>query len=127
MAAAVLAVVVYFTTKDKISAAVLAVAGIALAAYGARLPRQLQYSLNGMSLTIGQKSYGLDLFRSFSIIDDGAFSSIVFMPMKRFAPQVTVYYDPKDEEKIVTLLAERLPMEDRQRDAVEKFMRRIRF
>jgi hypothetical protein len=49
------------------------------------------------------------------------------MPLKRFAPVVAAYYDPKDETKIAEILTERLPMENRQHDPVERFMRRIRF
>jgi hypothetical protein len=122
-----IAALVWLLTKDKISAGVVIVAGIALAGYGARKPRQLEYELDPEGLRIGEKYYAYDAFRSFAVLDEGAFSSIAFMPLKRFAPLTTIYYDPADEERIINLLADRLPMEDRQHDIIDRFMRRIRY
>jgi hypothetical protein len=51
----------------------------------------------------------------------------VFTPLQRFSPLTTIYYDPNDEERIVDLLANRLPMEERKRDAIDRLMWRIRF
>ncbi len=124
---AVLAFGVFLLTKDKISTAVVLVAGVALGIYGARKPRQLQYALNEQGLTIGDKHYSYDQFRSFVVIDEGAFSSIAFTPLRRFGQLTTIYYDPKDEDAIIALLADRLPMEEKGRDAVDSFMKRIRF
>lgn len=127
LVAAALAAITYLITRDKITTGVVVACGVALAAYGTRKPRQLQYVLDGSGLTIGLKHYVYEQFRSFSVIDEGPFSSITFMPMKRFAPMAAMYYDPKDEAKIVAILSDKLPMENRQFDVVDRFMRRIRF
>jgi hypothetical protein len=127
LAALVLAAIIFLLTKDKISTGVVVAVGIAFAGYGARKPRQLQYVLNDSGLSIGDKHYGWGHFRSFAVIDEGAFSNILFMPLKRFSPLITVYYDPKDEAKIMPLLSDRLPMEDRDHDVVDRLMHRIRF
>ena len=47
--------------------------------------------------------------------------------MKRFAPLTTIYYDPQIEEKIFNILADQLPLEERQPDAVDRLMAKIRF
>lgn len=125
--AAVLAALVWLFTKDKISTGVVVVAAITFASYGARKPRQLQYQLTESGLMVGEKYHDYQEFRSFSVVPEGAFSSIVFMPLKRFAPLTTIYYDPADEAKIIDLLAERLPHEERQKDLIDRLMWRIRF
>lgn len=118
---------VYLITRDYISVGVVVVAGLLLGTYGARQPRQLQYQLNDHGLAIGPKTYTFDQFRSFSVVSEGAFSSITFMPLKRFAPPISIYYAPEDEEKIVNLLSQALPIEQRRLDAVDNLMRKIRF
>ena len=117
----------YVLTKDLISAAVVVLASIIFAVYGAHKPRQLEYRVDIRAVTIGGKTYGYDQFRSFSVIPEGAFSSIVFMPLKRFAVPITIYYAPQDEDKIVELLSVQLPYEQRRRDAVDSLMRKVRF
>lgn len=127
LGALLLAALVFLLTKDKISTGVVIVAGLALGIYGARKPQQLRYELNEQGVGIGQKFYAYNQLRSFAIIDEGAFSSISFTPLNRFGQLITIYFDPADEERIVDLLANRLPLEERGHDAVDKFMKRIRF
>jgi hypothetical protein len=49
------------------------------------------------------------------------------MPLKRFMPPLSLYMDPADEEKIVDVLADYLPVEQREQDPIDKLMRRLRF
>lgn len=124
----VAAVIIFLLTGgDKITTGVVVIAFLSLGAYASRKPRELQYSLQDGGLSIGGKYFLYDEFRSFSIVDDGALASIVFSPMKRFGQLLTVYFDPRDGDAIIDLLSDRLPLEDRQHDAVERLMRKIRF
>lgn len=127
LGAVVIAALVWLVTKDVVSSVVILFAAFVFGFYAKRQPRELAYRLDGGGLTIAQKLYPYANFRSFGVVDEGAFSSIVFMPLKRFAPLVTIYYAPEDEEAIVGLLSDRLPMENRQKDALERLMWRIRF
>ena len=127
VAALIVAAVIFLLTHDKISTGVIVLAAVVLGIFGARKPRVLNYKLDGAGLNIGQKFYDYNLFKSFAVIEEGAFSSIILMPMKRFMPSLSLYYAPDDENKIVDILAERLPFENRKQDAVDSFMRRIRF
>lgn len=127
LATLVIAGLVYLVTRDIISTIVVLVGALALGVLGGRKPKQLQYHLDGSGVTIGQKRYVYEMFRSFSVVPEGAFSSIVFMPLKRFAPLTTIYYAPEDEDKIIDVLTQRLPFEERKADAVDNLMRRIRF
>lgn len=121
------AFLVWLLTKDKISAAVVLFGALMLGIYAGRQPRQLEYLIDETGLTIGEKYYPYDSFRSFAVVAEGAFSSIIFMPLKRFAPAISIYYAPQDEAAIVDLLAVRLPSEDLRKDPIDRLMSRIRF
>jgi len=127
LAAILVAAVTYLLTRDVVSAVVIIIVGAALASFGARKPRQLQYALDGQGLKVGDRYFPLDSFRSFAVSDEGAFSGIIFRPLKRFGQLITIYVDPADEEKIVDILSNRLPFDQKSTDAVDQFMKRIRF
>lgn len=122
-----LAAIIYLLTHDKVSTGVVVVAAFILGIYAARKPRVLEYRLDDTGLSVGGKAYSYNLFKSFAVVDEGAFASIVLMPLKRFMPVLTIYYAPEDEPKILKMLSEHLPVEEHRYDAVDSFLRRIRF
>jgi hypothetical protein len=123
----IVAGLIYIFTQDLVSVAVVVVGAALLGIYGARQPRQLKYRLDSAGVSIGDKSYAYADFRSFAVLPEGAFSSIVLMPLKRFSPSLTIYYALHDEEKIMAILGRELPFEPQRRDIVESLMKRIRF
>lgn len=127
LSAAVLAALIYLITHDTISVGIIVFVAVLLGISAARKPRVLHYQLNGSGLAIGEKFYAYAEFKSFSVMQEGAFSSIMFLPLKRFMPPISIYYDPKDEDRIVEVLAYFLPMEARTHDLVDSFIKRIRF
>lgn len=126
-AAVVVAVVVYFLTKDFVSPAVVVVIGVAFAVFGARKPQVLQYSVSNVGVQIGQKQYPFGMFRTFSVLEEDATRSILLMPLQRFNLPISIYYDPADEQQIVAALASHLPHEERSIGQIDNFMRKIRF
>lgn len=125
--AAAIVAAVYLITHDVVSTAVVAVFAVIFGVVAARPPRVMHYQLANTGVAIGNRYYPFRDFRAFSVIDEGAFSSIVFWPMKRFRPSLGIYYAPADEDKIVDVIAAQLPLEMHQLDAIERLMRRIRF
>jgi hypothetical protein len=119
--------VIYFLTRDFISAGAVLVGALFLAIMASRHPRQLDYRLDGNGIGIGERYQEYEEFRSFAVVPESGLSSIIFMPLKRFSPHTIIYYDPSDEDKIITLLNRHLPFEAHQPDVVEKVMRRIRY
>jgi hypothetical protein len=120
-------VVVYLLTHDKISIVAILVAGGTMAVFAGHKPRTLTYTLGQGGITIGSKTYPFSVFKSFSVIDEDAINSVSLLPLKRFMPSITIYYEPADEDNILGILSDYLPYEDRQGDAVDKIMRKIRF
>jgi hypothetical protein len=125
--AAVIAGVVYAITRDILSTSTVVVGAILFGIVAARQPRELQYQLDGRGLQIGSRYYSYSAFRSFSVVPEGAFSSIIFMPLKRFSPLTTIYFAPDEEHRIVDLLTDSLPYEEYKHDLFDQLMRRIRF
>lgn len=119
--------IILLLTKDLIATGVVVIGTVVLGIFGARKPRELQFQLDQSGLTIGSKHYDYESFRSFSVTPEGAFSSIIFMPLKRFAPLMTIYYPPEEESRIVGILSPRLPLADYKHDVIDRFMRQIRF
>lgn len=123
----VIAAGVYLLTRDVVSALVVLVAAFTLGFYGARRPRQLEYQLDSSGLSVGNKHFRYGEFKSFSVAKEGAFSSIILMPLKRFSQVTTLYLAPENEAEIIDILSGTLPFEDHKRDAVDKLMHKIRF
>jgi hypothetical protein len=124
---AVLAFIAFWLTPDPISSAVIVICGILFGVYAGHKPRELEYSIDSATLTIGSRHFPLAQFRSFTVVKESVATSITLLPLKRFAPALTLYFDPEDEQPIVDTLSQRLPLEDRSHDPVDRLMRRIRF
>lgn len=121
------ALLAYVLTKDVISAVSIVLLALVFAFAAARKPRVLTYRLDASGITIGEKVYSYGQFRSFAVADEGPFSSIALAPLKRFMPVLSIYYEPADEERIVQMLADRLPLEAHRRDAIDSLLHKIRF
>lgn len=117
----------YFLTRDRVSAVLVFISGAVFGVFAARQPRVLEYTLNHGGLQVGPKFLPYERFKSFSIIEEGPIHSILLMPLQRFMPPLTIYYDPNDEENIVNVLGSYLPHEDRAHDMIDRLMRKIRF
>lgn len=120
-------IIVYFVTADIFSVVVLVILAVVFVVFAGRKPRTLTYSLQGNTIKVGDKAYGLNSFRSFSLSEDGPIHSISFLPMKRFHPPLSIYFAPEDEDRIGSYLSNKLPFEDRPPDVVDSLMKRIRF
>lgn len=123
----VLVVGAYFVAGDIITPVVVAIAGITFGVFAGRPPRVLQYSLDSRGIKIGDKFYAYSDFRSFDISDDSPLPAILLLPLKRFLPPITVFYEQKEEDAILNVLGSYLPHEEQQPDMVDRLMRRIRF
>lgn len=126
-AAVVIGGLVYLLTRDVISTIMVVVALAVIAILASKQPRTLSYTLDSSGIRIGDKIHSFADFKSFSVIEEGAVSSIVLMPMKRFMPMFNMYFDPKDEDRITALLDDYLPYVEGRLDLVERLMRQIRF
>jgi hypothetical protein len=124
---ALLAVVANLLTHDIVSVVVIGLLTILSALLAAKKPRTLAYHLGEHQLQIGPKIFSYGDFKSYAVVDEDAFASIALMPLRRFMPVITMYYDPKDEEKILAILNLHLPLEQNADDPLDRFLRRVHF
>lgn len=117
----------YLLSKDYFGSAIVLLLGVIVGVFARRTPRQLTYELSGDGIKIEQKLYPFALFKTFSIVQDGVLTSIDFIPIKKFMPPVSAYFDPSDQNKIIAVLEQHLPYEERQLDRVERLTRRLHF
>lgn len=117
----------YLITRDLFSTAVILFAAAAFGVFAARKPRTQEYGLSRQGIQVGLKSYDFQDFKTFSVTEEGAIASIIFMPLKRFMPPLTLYVAPDMEDQVVDYLSAFLPFEQHKADAVDSLLRRIRF
>ena len=122
-----LVVFVYVVTRDILASIVILLSCAAIGVYAGRKPATKRYVLDEKGIQADEKFHLYSEFRSFSVVEEGAINSIWLKPLKRFAPIVVMYYSPEDEQKIVDVLANFLPNEERELDAIDRFSKRIRF
>ncbi|HMS92794.1 MAG TPA: hypothetical protein PKD28_00245 [Candidatus Saccharibacteria bacterium] len=103
------------------------VMAVALVVYTRRPPRDIQYTLSPQQgLYVGDRLYHLADFKAFGLIRDGEHHSIMLIPIKRFAPGVSVYFPEEVGEQIVDILGQRLPMETLKLDPIDVLIRKLR-
>lgn len=122
-----LAVFLYLRTDELVSSAAILTVGSVFAAFGFRKPRTLSYRVDAAGLHVGERFFAYTTMRSFSVLQEGGIRSLMFVPLQRFSLPLTVYYAPEDEDRILDVITEFLPHEDRQAPAVDRVMSKIRF
>lgn len=123
----VLVIAVFLVTRDLLASIVILLACSAIGVYAARKPSIKSYQINEKGIQIDDRFHPYLEFRSFSIVEEGAIDCVWIKPLKRFSPIVVMYFSPEDEQKIIDTLANFLPHEERQLDAIDRFSRRMRF
>lgn len=119
--------IIFLITKDLVTAVVIIIAAALFGVTAKRKPRTLEYQIDNVGVVIDGKQFPYDVFKSFSVLAEGAFNSIQLMPLKRFMPPISLYFPPENEQQIVTTLGSYLPHEDRTHDPIDRLMRRVRF
>lgn len=116
-----------FLVKSYTFSALVVVMAIAVIVYSRRPPRTIDYTLSGsQGLYVGEKLYHFNEFKAFGLIQDGENHSIMLLPVKRFAPGVSVYFPEEVGEEIVDILGSRLPMEKLKLDVIDVVVRKLR-
>jgi len=124
---AVVTILVFVVTRNILSGLVVAAACMALGVLGARKPETKSYKISADGVSIAGREFDYSMFKSFSVIEEGAINCIWLRPLKKFLPTVAMYYPPDQEDRIIMMLDNFLPQEDRQHDIIDRMSRRIRF
>lgn len=117
----------YFITKDKFSTGALLLMAIIFAVAAGRKPRVVTYRLDKSGLTVGQKFYPYGMFKSFRMPEDGPFTSVYLIPLRRFDFPVGAFLAPDSQREALEVLASHLPLERGEPGLVDQIMRQLRF
>jgi hypothetical protein len=120
-------VLMYVITRDVLASVVVLIASASMSVYAGRKPETKRYRLDDSGVQVADKTYPYSLFKSFSVVDEGAIDSVWLKPLKRFSPLVVMYFSPEDEEKIVNVLSSFLPHEQRELDMMDHISKKMRF
>lgn len=126
-AIAAIAGLTYILTRDWISATTIVIVGSMFAILAGKKPRQLSYRLDSKGITVGDKFYPYGMFKSFTVLHEGAIGCINLLPLKRFMPELSIYYPPDEESKILDVLTASLPNDQKAEHSFDRLMKRIRF
>jgi hypothetical protein len=100
---------------------------IAMGVFAFRQPHVLHYTLNDVGVQIADRTYHYSDFRAFGIMQEGAFFTMTLIPVKRFAPALSVYFAEEQGEDIVDIVSAHLPMEHVEPDIIDRIMHLLRF
>jgi len=106
-------------------AVLIPVMAAALIAYSHRPPRVMDYVVSGKGLYINDTLHPFAEFKGFGVIHEESEYSLVFIPVRRFRPSLTVYFPEEKGEALVDLLGVRLPMQPLKLDAFDKIVRML--
>lgn len=118
---------IYLIAKDIISSIVIGFAGFLFIILASHKPREMAYKVDNGGVTIGSKFYSYTHFKSFGVHQEGAISAINLMPLRRFMPELSIYYPPEQENSIVEILADHLPHDQREEHGVDRLLKKLRF
>lgn len=119
--------VIFIFTKDYIATVTIVLAGIIFSILANRKPRELNYEVTEQGIQIGGQFYEYGNFKYFTIEQEEGIKSINLMPMKRFMPDISVYFPSEQEDTILNLLASHLPHDYHEVKPIDKLAKRLRF
>ena len=122
-----LVLIVFIVTRDVLASVVVLLSCAALSVYAGRKPETKRYSLTDQGVTVEGKPYAYSMFRSFSVVEEGAIDSIWLKPLKRFSPMTVMYFAPEDADQIVDMISQYLPYEEHELDTIDRISKRVRF
>ena len=127
MAIIFIALLAYVFNHDIFSPIAVVVLGAILMFIARRKPRTLQYAVDEHGVSVGNTHYGYDSFTSFSVIKEDTIESILLFPQKRFAQGISLYFAPEDGQRIFDTISTYLPIVEKDKDPLDRFLHKIRF
>lgn len=126
LATALLAAMVYIVAKDIFATVIIVIVGGIVWVFAGQKPGMAKYEVSSAGISVNGKLYEFSNYKSFTTIREGNLSSVNLFPLKRLMPPLSVYFDPKDEQKIVGAIGNYVPYENRQLAGIDRLTRRLR-
>ena len=107
-------------------AILLPIMTVALLTLTSKPPQTINYAISPKGIYVADKLYDFSEFRAFGLLTEAGQHSAVLLPVKRFSPELTIYFSEEEGEKIVDMLGARLPIQEIKPDALEKLIKLIK-
>lgn len=124
---ALIIIVIFLVTRDVVSTVSITVVGTLFALLANRKPREISYKIDNKGINMGSKFYPFEQFKSFSLAQDGAIGYVNLMPLKRFMPDVSIYFPPEEADNIIAILSDHLSHDESEERQIDKLAKRFRF
>ena len=115
----------YLIMHDIVAVVSLGIIALIFGYLGKRKPRTMSYRISNDGVFVSEKLYLYSDFKSFGILREGAFSSLVLAPSKRFMPPLSIYYPPEQEKVITDQIGKYLPFAPVRTDLLDSAMRKV--
>ena len=122
----ILIAVAIFVFKSPTFAVLVPVMAVALALYVRRPPATIDYTVSRKGVHVNDRLYTFDQFKSFSVVRQETTNHVVLIPRKRFQLGQNIYFPTEIGEKLVDMLAARLPMKEISPDIIDKLLAKLR-
>jgi hypothetical protein len=117
--------VVYFLTRDLISVIAIGLVIVIYLVLSNMKPKQRTYMIDQQGIGIDGKSYPYSMFKSFSVFQEGAIGRVSFIPLKRFMPEIDIYFPAESGQQIVDVLVASLPHDQRPEHGMDRIIKRL--
>lgn len=122
----ILIAVAIFVFKSPTFAVLVPVMAVALALYVRRPPATIDYTVSRKGIHVNDRLCTFDQFKSFSVVRQETTNHVVLIPRKRFQLGQNIYFPTEIGEKLVDMLAARLPMKEASPDIIDKLLAKLR-
>lgn len=122
----ILIAVAIFVFKSPTFAVLVPVMAVALALYVRRPPATIDYTVSRKGIHVNDRLYTFDQFKSFSVVRQETTNHVVLIPRKRFQLGQNIHFPTEIGEKLVDMLAARLPMKETSPDIIDKLLAKLR-
>lgn len=121
-------VLVYFLSGRSIWASTMVVVmGVTVIVFSRNHPSMRRYTISTDGISVGDKHFDYEQFKSFSIIQEGKLLSVALNPVNRFMPPVSMYVPMDNGDQILGLLSEYLPHLEKEQTVVDQALARLKF
>lgn len=125
LATLIMMAIAYFAFNSLTFTILLPVMAVALGVYAHRPPEIIDYTLTRKGLYVRDRLMLYDQFKSFDVVTINNVHHIALIPRKRFQLGQNIYFPEESGEKIVDMLAARLPMKEVKPDFIDRILAKL--
>ena len=125
LATLIMMAIAYFAFNSLTFTILLPVMAVALGVYAHRPPEIIDYTLTRKGLYVRDRLMLYEQFKSFDVVTINNVHHIALIPRKRFQLGQNIYFPEESGEKIVDMLAARLPMKEVKPDFIDRILAKL--